>query len=188
MHQAQLQTCGLGTCISSFFNALDRWRPGEAHASAGSKQMSVWEAVRRTHSEVGTILSLDPSHVQHPHPAGHGRSVQRGHGSTRLGLPQHDCILDVFQGVHGLLSLRVCPVQDPHPKLLVMGAALMCSGAMGLPVSGFPNMNAIALEDQTGKPYLATVDFLKVGIPCSVATYALVISVGYVIMRFFVGW
>ena len=90
--------------------------------------------------------------------------------------------------MNGLLSLRTCPMQDPHPKLLVMGAALMCSGAMGLPVSGFPNMNAIALEDQTGKPYLATVDFLKVGIPCSVATYALVISVGYVIMRFFVGW
>ncbi len=27
-----------------------------------------------------------------------------------------------------------------HPKLLVMATALMCSGAMGLPVSGFPNM------------------------------------------------
>lgn len=79
-------------------------------------------------------------------------------------------------------------VQDPHPKLLVMGAALMCSGAMGLPVSGFPNMNAIALEDQTGKPYLSTLDFLRVGVPCSVATYLLVVSVGYVIMHFFIGW
>ena len=28
-------------------------------------------------------------------------------------------------------------MQDPHPKLLVMAAALMCSGAMGLPVSGY---------------------------------------------------
>ncbi|CAK0783757.1 hypothetical protein CVIRNUC_006956 [Coccomyxa viridis] len=77
---------------------------------------------------------------------------------------------------------------DPHPKLLVMGAALMCSGAMGLPVSGFPNMNAIALEDQTGKPYLATLDFLRVGVPCSIAAYLLVISLGFVIMRFFIGW
>lgn len=102
--------------------------------------------------------------------------------------------------VPGTPSRTVCPagrcnalrlavtVQDPHPKLLVMGAALMCSGAMGLPVSGFPNMNAIALEDQTGKPYLSTLDFLRVGVPCSVATYFLVISVGFVVMRFFIGW
>lgn len=27
-------------------------------------------------------------------------------------------------------------LQDPHPRLLVMASALMCSGAMGLPVSG----------------------------------------------------
>ena len=28
-----------------------------------------------------------------------------------------------------------------HPNLLVMGSALMCSAAMGLPTSGFPNMS-----------------------------------------------
>lgn len=30
---------------------------------------------------------------------------------------------------------------DPHPNLLVMGSVLMCSAAMGLPTSGFPNMS-----------------------------------------------
>lgn len=30
---------------------------------------------------------------------------------------------------------------EPHPNLLVMGSALMCSAAMGLPTSGFPNMS-----------------------------------------------
>jgi phosphate transporter len=30
----------------------------------------------------------------------------------------------------------------PHPNLLVMASALMCSVAMGLPTSGFPNMSA----------------------------------------------
>jgi phosphate transporter len=30
---------------------------------------------------------------------------------------------------------------EPHPRLLVMGSALMCSAAMGLPTSGFPNMS-----------------------------------------------
>lgn len=78
--------------------------------------------------------------------------------------------------------------QDPHPKLLVMGAALMCSGAMGLPVSGFPNMNAIALEDQTGQNYLTTGDFLLVGVPSSIAAYCLVVTVGYGLMKYAIGW
>ena len=61
------------------------------------------------------------------------------------------------------LSRAGLRLQDPHPKLLVMGAALMCSGAMGLPVSGFPNMTAIALEDAFGRTYVTTLDFLMVG-------------------------
>lgn len=32
-------------------------------------------------------------------------------------------------------------MDEPHPNLLVMGSALMCSAAMGLPTSGFPNMS-----------------------------------------------
>jgi phosphate transporter len=30
---------------------------------------------------------------------------------------------------------------EPHPRLLVMASALICSVAMGLPTSGFPNMS-----------------------------------------------
>ncbi|KAJ1965814.1 low-affinity phosphate transporter [Dipsacomyces acuminosporus] len=71
---------------------------------------------------------------------------------------------------------------EPHSRLLVMGAALMASGAMGLPVSGFPNMNAIMLEDTLGNPYLTTMDFFKAGIPSSVVAYFVIISVGYSIM------
>ncbi|KAI5457285.1 SPX domain-containing protein [Mariannaea sp. PMI_226] len=38
-------------------------------------------------------------------------------------------------------------MEQPHPNLLVMGGVLMCSAAMGLPTSGFPNMNnRISLE------------------------------------------
>ena len=44
-----------------------------------------------------------------------------------------------------LLSLDESHVQDPHPKLLVMGAELMCSCAIGLLVSGFPNMTAFLM-------------------------------------------
>ncbi|KAJ9505749.1 hypothetical protein QJQ45_029250 [Haematococcus lacustris] len=71
---------------------------------------------------------------------------------------------------------------QPHPKLLVMSAALMCSGAMGLPVSGFPNMNAVSLEDSTGQTYVGALDFIKVGVPSSILAYAVIITVGYSLM------
>jgi len=46
---------------------------------------------------------------------------------------------------HTVAALIVMPIvaqvggemDDPHPRLLIMGAALMCSGAMGLPMSGY---------------------------------------------------
>ncbi|KAJ1749981.1 low-affinity phosphate transporter [Coemansia sp. RSA 1821] len=91
---------------------------------------------------------------------------------------------------HTVGSLIILPIvsevgarlPEPHSRLLVMGAALMASGAMGLPVSGFPNMNAIMLEDTLGNPYLTTMDFFKAGIPSSVIAYFIIISIGYSIM------
>ncbi|KAI8896582.1 SPX domain-containing protein, partial [Globomyces pollinis-pini] len=71
---------------------------------------------------------------------------------------------------------------DPRPRTLVMAAALMCSGGMGLPVSSFPNMNAISLEDPRGVPWLKVVDFLAVGPIASVAAWALMVTFGYIIM------
>ncbi|KAF9949116.1 low-affinity phosphate transporter [Mortierella alpina] len=76
---------------------------------------------------------------------------------------------------------------DPHPRLLVMSAALMCSGAMGLPVSGFPNMNAIMMEDEMGQQYLSTSDFLKAGVPSSVVACFTVVTLGYGLMSL-LGW
>ncbi|KAJ1826480.1 low-affinity phosphate transporter [Coemansia sp. RSA 2599] len=91
---------------------------------------------------------------------------------------------------HTVGSLIILPIvaevgarlPEPHSRLLVMGTALMASGAMGLPVSGFPNMNAIMLEDTLGNPYLTTFDFFKAGIPSSVVAYFVIISVGYLVM------
>ncbi|KAG0100551.1 low-affinity phosphate transporter [Podila epicladia] len=71
---------------------------------------------------------------------------------------------------------------DPHPRILVMGTGLVCSAAMGLPVSGFPNMNAIALEDEMGIPYLKTMDFLKSGVPLSVLATLCIVTIGFGIM------
>ncbi|KUJ13389.1 Sodium/sulfate symporter [Mollisia scopiformis] len=70
--------------------------------------------------------------------------------------------------------------EQPRPDLLVMIGALMCSAAMGLPTSGFPNMTAIMMEDsQTGQRYLQVKHFISRGIPSSIITFLVVISVGY---------
>ncbi|KAI8084292.1 SPX domain-containing protein [Gilbertella persicaria] len=91
---------------------------------------------------------------------------------------------------HTVAALIIVPIVQqvgqnlpvPHPNLLVMGAGLACSAGMGLPVSGYPNMSAIMMEDQTGKPYLKTKDFLIIGVPTSVIVTLLIFTLGYGIM------
>ncbi|KAK4228395.1 SPX domain-containing protein [Podospora fimiseda] len=72
---------------------------------------------------------------------------------------------------------------EPHPNLLVMVGVLMCSAAMGLPTSGFPNMTAIMKEDPAGQRYLQVKHFISTGVPSSVLTLGVVVTVGYVAMR-----
>lgn len=74
-------------------------------------------------------------------------------------------------------------MDQPHPNLLVMGGVLMCSAAMGLPTSGFPNMTAIMKEDATGQRYLRVKHFITRGIPSSLLTLVVVITLGYGIMQ-----
>ncbi|CAM0137316.1 unnamed protein product [Umbelopsis sp. WA50703] len=91
---------------------------------------------------------------------------------------------------HTVAALIILPIVQqvgvhlptPHPNLLVMGAGLVCSAGMGLPVSGYPNMSAIMMEDQTGKPYLRTLDFIKTGVPASILSTIVIIFLGYGIM------
>lgn len=72
---------------------------------------------------------------------------------------------------------------DAHPKLLIMATVLTASAACGLPVSGFPNMTAVSQVDSVGHRYVTAKDFLRVGVPASIAATAVVGTVGYVIMR-----
>lgn len=91
---------------------------------------------------------------------------------------------------HTVAALIILPIvaqvgaelDDPRPRLLVMGSALLCSAAMGLPVSGFPNMNAISIVDEIGRPYLSTSDFLKNGVPSSLLALLVVTTFGYLLM------
>ncbi|KAJ9107551.1 hypothetical protein QFC21_001010 [Naganishia friedmannii] len=59
-------------------------------------------------------------------------------------------------------------MEEPHPRLLIMATALICSAGMGLPVSGFPNMTAITQENKLGQRYIEASDFLKNGVPASI--------------------
>ncbi|KAG7661041.1 PHO87 [[Candida] subhashii] len=70
----------------------------------------------------------------------------------------------------------------PHPLILIMASALIASGAMGLPTSGFPNVTAISMRDEVGKHYLTVNTFITRGVPASVIAYIVVITVGYGIM------
>ncbi|KAF5667581.1 atpase [Fusarium heterosporum] len=74
-------------------------------------------------------------------------------------------------------------MEQPHPNLLVMGGVLMCSAAMGLPTSGFPNMTAIMKEDPFGQRYLHVKHFISRGVPSSLITLVVVVTLGYGIMQ-----
>ncbi|KAI1262421.1 SPX domain-containing protein [Xylariaceae sp. FL1019] len=92
---------------------------------------------------------------------------------------------------HTVAALIILPLvydigkamEEPHPNLLVMAATLMCSAAMALPTSGFPNMTAIMKEDATGQRYLSVKHFISRGVPSSVLTLCVVVTIGYGAMR-----
>jgi phosphate transporter len=92
---------------------------------------------------------------------------------------------------HTVAALIIVPLvaeigsklDDPHPNLLIMGSAFLCSAAMGLPTSGFPNVTAISLVDDFGERYLTVGNFISRGVPSSIFTYLVVVTVGFILMR-----
>ncbi|WPK27207.1 hypothetical protein PUMCH_004584 [Australozyma saopauloensis] len=92
---------------------------------------------------------------------------------------------------HTVAALIVIPLiseigqnlNEARPRLLIMVSALLCSAAMGLPTSGFPNVTAICMTDEFGKPYLTVNTFITRGVPSSVIAYAIIVTVGYGTMR-----
>lgn len=70
------------------------------------------------------------------------------------------------------------------PQLMVAVVTFICSIGMGMPISGFPNITAMSLEDGAGRTYIQAVDFFKTGIAASILATGVVLSVGYIIFRF----
>ncbi|KAM0786287.1 hypothetical protein ACM66B_001766 [Microbotryomycetes sp. NB124-2] len=92
---------------------------------------------------------------------------------------------------HTIASVLVVPIaaqigaamEVRHPRLLIFSTALICSAGMGLPISGFPNLQAINVEDDIGQRYLEPKDFFLNGIPSSVFAVVVIITIGFGIMR-----
>lgn len=70
-------------------------------------------------------------------------------------------------------------VPTSRAKELVFAGALACSAAMGLPVSGFPNMTAVSVEDNLGNRLVTTVDFLRYAVPASVFSLIVIVTFAY---------
>ncbi|CAI4036111.1 hypothetical protein SMKI_14G3300 [Saccharomyces mikatae IFO 1815] len=70
-----------------------------------------------------------------------------------------------------------------HSRLLIVIAALLCSSAMGLPTSGFPNVTAISMIDEVGDRYLTVGTFITRGVPASLLSYATIVTVGYGLLK-----
>jgi di/tricarboxylate transporter len=83
--------------------------------------------------------------------------------------------------VHAIGS-QMTPNPTRHVNELVLSAALCCSIAMGLPVSGFPNMTSISIEDSLGNRFLQTKDFLLYALPTSMFCFLILNTVGYVLI------
>eukprot|EP00038_Savillea_parva_P012583 m.205617 g.205617 ORF g.205617 m.205617 type:complete len:722 (-) comp23026_c0_seq1:101-2266(-) len=66
-----------------------------------------------------------------------------------------------------------------HPRMLVMLCAFMTSGAMGLPVSSFPNANSFAQRDGAGAPILTNTHYVKSGFPVCVMILFLINTLGF---------
>eukprot|EP01135_Chromosphaera_perkinsii_P000836 Nk52_evm124s151 gene=Nk52_evmTU124s151 len=89
---------------------------------------------------------------------------------------------------HTVASLILMPVlqslgdQLGCTQKLIMIGALATSSSMALPMSGFPNINALLLEDDYGRQYLKVIDFVKNGSICSFILFILNSTLGYLLV------
>eukprot|EP01116_Phalansterium_solitarium_P005291 TRINITY_DN1680_c0_g1_i4.p1 TRINITY_DN1680_c0_g1~~TRINITY_DN1680_c0_g1_i4.p1 ORF type:complete len:720 (-),score=201.48 TRINITY_DN1680_c0_g1_i4:270-2429(-) len=69
-----------------------------------------------------------------------------------------------------------------NTRQLVVAATLMCSASMSLPMTSFPNVNALMLENELQQPYVKVVDFIRYGGPFTLLLMVLLLSFGYMLL------
>ena len=100
-------------------------------------------------------------------------------------------ILDIFVLVinvfvsHTVAATILLPIvcefalNDPHMRLYAMQACLATTASQILPVSSFPNLCCVSLQDKNGKEYLKTTHIMKSGSMATAICFVLLISVQY---------
>lgn len=74
-------------------------------------------------------------------------------------------------------------MEQDYSRLLVMLNVLLCSIAMGLPTSGFPNVTAICMTDELGQKFVNVRTFIMTGVPSSFVAYAVIVTFGFFVMH-----
>jgi phosphate transporter len=54
---------------------------------------------------------------------------------------------------------------------------------MALPFSSFPNVNSVLIVDDLQRPYLVVRDFVATGLPLSLLTALLVVTLGFMLIK-----
>ncbi|KAH0790318.1 Sodium:sulfate symporter transmembrane region family protein [Histomonas meleagridis] len=70
-------------------------------------------------------------------------------------------------------------MNEPHFRLFAMQANMATTASQILPVSSFPNLCCVSLQDRNGKEYLKTADILKSGSIATVISFVCIISIQY---------
>jgi phosphate transporter len=65
------------------------------------------------------------------------------------------------------------------PQVIVIVVTFVCSIGMGMPISGFPNITAMSLEDGAGRTFINSGDFLKTGLIASIIALGVCLSLAY---------
>ncbi|KAJ1432819.1 Sodium:sulfate symporter transmembrane region-domain-containing protein [Ochromonadaceae sp. CCMP2298] len=68
------------------------------------------------------------------------------------------------------------------PEIAVMGSAFAVSAAMALPFSSFPNVNSVLILDDFQRPYLSVKDFIVTGLPLSMISLLLILTLGFLLI------
>ena len=66
-----------------------------------------------------------------------------------------------------------------HLELYCMSACMTTTASQILPVSSFPNMCCVSLQDDNKKEYISSSEMIKWGITITIVCFALVMTVNY---------
>lgn len=73
---------------------------------------------------------------------------------------------------------------NSQASVMVMVTCFVCSVGMGMPISGFPNMTAMSIEDAAGRGFIDGGDFARTGLLASALCAVILCSIGYAVFSY----